>query len=117
MKNQEGSIDPKKETKKEMESSETASNNDQKVSTGLNLLAEVSTLAWNLVLPIIGGALLGSYLDKRTESSFQWTISLLAMGVLIAFGNLYNLYLEHGHQSKSKEEILPGDEVADDEEK
>ena len=106
-----------KNTKEEMEQSETASTNDRKVATGLNLLAEVSTLAWNLVLPIVGGVLLGEYLDKRTGNDFQWTISLLVLGVLIAFGNLYNLYNEHGRQTKSKEDDQSGDEVVDDQEK
>lgn len=104
-------------TKAEMEHAETPNTNDQKISTGLNLLAEVSTLAWNLVLPIVGGVLLGEYLDNRTGSDFQWTISLLALGVLIAFGNLYNLYIQHGHPSHSKEGDLSGEEVVDDQEK
>lgn len=67
-----------------------------KKSTGLDLLAQVSSLSWNLVLPIVGGVLLGSYLDRRSGSDFTWTLSLLVLGVLIALSNLYNLYIEHG---------------------
>lgn len=70
----------------------------QKSPNGLGLLAEVTNLAWDLVIPIIGGVLLGHLIDKRTENQFTWTISLLALGVMIAFGNLYNLYREHGRQ-------------------
>jgi F0F1-type ATP synthase assembly protein I len=86
-------------------------------STGLSLLAEVSTLAWNLVIPIVGGVLLGSYLDKRTGSQATWTLSLLVLGVFVAFGNLYNLYIEHGQQKTVKTTDEAGSEVKDAQEK
>ena len=74
----------------------------------MNLVAEVSTLAWNLVIPIVGGVILGHYLDNRYNSDATWTLSLLVLGVIIAFSNLYNLYIEHGKkelkQSKMKSE-------------
>jgi F0F1-type ATP synthase assembly protein I len=69
----------------------------QQGASGMGLLAQVSTLAWNLVIPIVGGVLLGEYLDKRNGSGVTWTMSLLVMGVIIAFSNLYNLYMEHGY--------------------
>jgi len=84
------------------ESEEPTSNNF------MNLIAEVSTLAWNLVIPIVGGVILGHYLDNRYNSDVTWTLSLLVLGVIIAFSNLYNLYIEHGkkelNKSKSKSE-------------
>ena len=84
-------------------------NNDQvETSNIMNLIAEVSTLAWNLVIPIVGGVILGHYLDNRNNSGATWTLSLLVLGVIVAFSNLYNLYIEHGqknlNQSNSKSE-------------
>lgn len=70
---------------------------------GVGLLAQVSTLAWNLVLPIVGGVLLGHYLDNRSGEGLTWTLSLLVLGVLIAFSNLYNLYVEHGREPLQNE--------------
>lgn len=70
----------------------------RQTSEGLNILAQVSTLAWNLVTPIVGGVLLGTYIDKRFEGGNTWTLSLLVLGVLIAFSNLYSLYVEHGRR-------------------
>ena len=70
------------------------------------LLAQVSTLAWNLVIPIVGGVLLGHYLDKRGENGVTWTLSLLVLGVMIAFSNLYNLYIEHKYDSVDEEKIV-----------
>ncbi len=83
-------------------------NNKENSSNFMNLIAEVSTLAWNLVIPIVGGVMLGHYIDNRNDSGITWTLSLLVMGVIIAFSNLYNLYIEHGQknlkQNQSKSE-------------
>lgn len=70
-------------------------------SESLGLLAEVTTLAWNLVIPIVGGVMLGHYLDGKLGSEVTWTLSLLVLGVMIAFSNLYNLYIEHGRRHVS----------------
>jgi len=67
-------------------------------ASGMGLLARVSTLAWNLVIPIVGGVLLGYFLDQRSGDSLTWTLSLLVLGVIIAFSNLYNLYIEQGRE-------------------
>ena len=75
---------------------------DEEKSNLMNLIAEVSTLAWNLVIPIIGGVMLGRYIDNRNNSGVTWTLSLLVLGVIIAFSNLYNLYIEQG-QKKLKQ--------------
>ena len=83
-------------------------------SIGMNLLAEVSTLAWNLVIPIVGGVLLGHYIDKRSDSGVTWTMSLLVLGILIAFSNLYNLYIEHSHQSVEQDDNENTDEEIND---
>jgi predicted F0F1-ATPase subunit len=55
------------------------------------MVATVSTIGWSMVLPIVGGVLLGSYLDRVTGSEFQWTVGLLFVGVAIALYNLYHI--------------------------
>jgi predicted F0F1-ATPase subunit len=55
------------------------------------LVATVSSLGWSMALPIVGGALLGSYLDRITGQEFVWTVGLLFGGVAIAFYNLYHI--------------------------
>ncbi len=72
-------------------------------SGGLSLLAQVTTLAWNLVLPIVGGVILGHFIDTRTQTHNTWTLSLLVLGIMVAFSNLYNIYMEHGRQKKTQE--------------
>jgi len=59
------------------------------------LAAQSTTLGWNLVAPIVGGVLLGRYLDDMLDKEFTWTLSLLFMGVAVAFNNLYAMYIEH----------------------
>ena len=83
-------------------------------SIGMNLLAEVSTLAWNLVIPIVGGVLLGHYIDKKSDSGVTWTMSLLVLGILIAFSNLYNLYIEHSHRPVEEDDNKNTDEEIND---
>ena len=55
------------------------------------LAATMSSLGWSLVVPIVGGALLGSYLDRITGHGFVWTVGLLFGGVAISLYNLYHI--------------------------
>jgi len=87
-----------------------------KASIGASLLAQVSTLAWNLVIPIVGGVLLGHYFDKRGDYGVTWTLSLLVLGVLIAFSNLYNLYIDHKNDNPDVLSSCNTNKVLNDEE-
>jgi ATP synthase protein I len=53
------------------------------------LAMTMASLSWSLVLPIVGGALLGHYLDQITDQGVKWTVGLLFLGVALAFYNLY----------------------------
>jgi predicted F0F1-ATPase subunit len=55
------------------------------------LVAIMSSLGWSLVVPIVGGALLGNYLDRITGQEFTWTIGLLFGGVAMSLYNLYHI--------------------------
>jgi predicted F0F1-ATPase subunit len=55
------------------------------------LAATMSSLGWSLVVPIVGGVLLGSYLDRITGRQFVWTVGLLFGGVAISLYNLYHI--------------------------
>jgi len=45
-------------------------------------------LGWEMALPIFLGVLLGYHLDKLTNSRFNFTISLLVLGIFISNHNL-----------------------------
>ena len=69
------------------------------------LVGQATTLGWNLVVHIVGGVLLGRYLDDRFDKEFTWTLSLLLMGVAVAFNNLYAMYIEHSDAEPLSERI------------
>lgn len=49
-----------------------------------------------LVLPIIGGAYAGHWLDSLTaEYSVRWTIGMILLGVIIGAFNVYFFVKEH----------------------
>lgn len=54
-------------------------------------LALLGTLGWNLVIPIVAGAFIGRFLDQKFGQGHFWTLSLIALGVMITFYNLFNI--------------------------
>jgi len=54
----------------------------------------LGTLALLFVLPVVGGAYLGLWLDGRAAGySYRWTVSLLVTGVILGAINVY-LYIQ-----------------------
>lgn len=52
----------------------------------------ITTLGLMMVLPIVGGAYLGHWLDGLMAGySIRWTITLLLAGVVLGFSNVYFL--------------------------
>lgn len=63
----------------------------RKFLSGLNLATE---LGFVIAVPIAGGALLGSYLDKKLGTIPKCTLSLLFLGIIFAFYSVYKLVKE-----------------------
>ncbi|HEC17636.1 MAG TPA: AtpZ/AtpI family protein [Sedimenticola sp.] len=54
----------------------------------------IGTLGLLFVLPVIGGAYLGQWLDSLVEGySVRWTVSLILVGVFVGALNVY-LFIE-----------------------
>jgi ATP synthase protein I len=54
----------------------------------------LGTLALLFVLPVVGGAYLGHWIDTQLAGySYRWTISLLLAGIMIGGVNVY-LYIQ-----------------------
>lgn len=50
----------------------------------------LGTLGLILVLPVIAGAYLGSWLDSRIKGySFSWTVTLIVLGVFVGAIDVY----------------------------
>lgn len=58
-----------------------------------NLLSQtvyIGTLGLLLVLPVVGGAYLGHWLDTMVEGySIRWTLSMLFIGLFVGIINVY----------------------------
>ena len=55
----------------------------------------VGTLGLMFVLPVVGGAYLGRWIDEIASGySIRWTISLILLGVFIGMFNVYYLIKE-----------------------
>lgn len=56
----------------------------------------LGTLGLVFVLPVVGAAYLGHWLDGMLEGySIRWTLSLLFLGVIVGAANVYLLIREH----------------------
>jgi ATP synthase protein I len=50
----------------------------------------IGTLGLMFVLPVIGGAYLGQWLDSLADGySIRWTVSLILVGVMVGTVNVY----------------------------
>lgn len=57
----------------------------------------MGTLALLFVLPVIGGAYLGNWLDDMAQGySIHWTIGLIFVGLVVGVLNVYMYIREHG---------------------
>lgn len=52
--------------------------------------AYLGVLGLLFILPVVGGAYLGNWLDSKLEGySMSWTLNLLLLGVLVGAANVY----------------------------
>ncbi len=56
----------------------------------------LGSLGLMFVLPVVGGAYLGHWLDGRMAGySMRWTLSLLSLGIVVGAFNVYWLIRSH----------------------
>lgn len=54
-------------------------------------LSLASDLGFAVAIPIVGGALLGSYLDQKLGTLPKVTLSLVFLGLIISIFNIYTI--------------------------
>jgi ATP synthase protein I len=70
---------------------------EEKRSTVLAYASSIGVLGLVFVLPVIGGAYLGRWLDSLIEGySLRWTLGFMFLGILIGAFNVYFLVRDHG---------------------
>ena len=57
-----------------------------------------TTIGWEIAIPIVGGAVLGFFIDRQLTTTPRWTLVLLGVGVLSAIAAViryvrYELYM------------------------
>lgn len=64
-------------------------------STLMSQTIFIGTLGLVFVLPVVGGAYLGNWIDSLAAGySIRWTVSLILLGVIIGVINVYFLIRE-----------------------
>jgi len=48
-----------------------------------NYVGLIGTIGWSVVIPMVGGVLLGRYLDRRSGGGWRWTLGLLVFGLAL----------------------------------
>jgi len=64
--------------------------------------AGLLTIGWDLAVPIVGGVLLGHFLDQRLGAEYMFTLGLLALGVVIGYFNLSRLIWRLDQQDQQR---------------
>ena len=70
------------------------------VREGLGVL----TIGWDLAIPIVGGVLLGHFLDQWLGTGYTFTLGLLVLGVMIGYFNLSRLIRRLNEQDRLRKE-------------
>jgi len=62
-----------------------------------------TTIGWEIAIPIVGGPLLGFFLDRQYGTSPRWTLILLGVGILSAVAAVVR-YVKYEFYVMNKEE-------------
>lgn len=60
------------------------------------------TIGWDLAVPIVGGVLVGHFLDQWLGTGYTFTLGLLVLGVMIGYYNLSRLIRRLNRQDEEK---------------
>jgi len=67
---------------------------------GIEQLSQVGQVGLEMALPIVGGALLGSYIDSVKHTEKTYTIALLALGSILTLVNGIRFVMDYIQKSK-----------------
>ena len=48
---------------------------------------------WLFVLPVVAGAYLGNYLDRKVRAGISWTITCILLGFALGVYNVWEYYI------------------------
>lgn len=53
---------------------------------------------WLFVIPIVSGAYLGRYIDRKIQGGISWTITLIIIGIAIGIYNIWHFYIKESER-------------------
>ena len=56
----------------------------------------IGAVGWSIVVPMVVGALLGSWLDRRHDTGWKWTLGLLVFGLAAGCFNAWRVATREG---------------------
>ena len=56
-------------------------------------LGLIGTVGWSVVVPMIAGAFLGSYVDSKAGTTYEWTVGLLVLGLALGCYNAWRMVM------------------------
>jgi len=90
-------------------------NKDQRKSTPKKIWYKgisLTSLGWQLALPIVGGAFLGFQLDKSGSNQYTYTLMFSVFGIIIGYYNIYKIIeLEWLRANAAKRQVQPEDKI------
>jgi len=48
---------------------------------------------WLFVLPVVAGAYLGRFLDRKVQAGISWTITCIILGLALGLYNVWDFYI------------------------
>jgi ATP synthase protein I len=80
-------------------------NSTQGVWFGLGMMG---LIGWSVVIPTLLGALIGLWLDKRSQGNYVWTLTLLVAGLSIGCFNAWHWVAKEDKEMREKPEDKNG---------
>lgn len=59
-------------------------------------VSRVTVAGWLFVIPVVAGAYLGRYLDKKNIGDISWTITFIIIGIAVGIYNVWHFIYEKG---------------------
>jgi ATP synthase protein I len=60
--------------------------------------SRVGVGGWLFVIPVVGGAYLGRYLDRNSSGDISWTVTFILLGITAGIFNLWQFLSRKGDQ-------------------
>jgi ATP synthase protein I len=87
----------KKKFSEDIEKSAKELMNARKEKTFWHYASVIGVGGWLFVIPVIAGAYLGRYLDKKI-GGISWTLTFLIIGIAVGIYNFWYFYLRKNKQ-------------------